>query len=239
MLPLERWLDDATLRAIAAEANLSETAFTVPAPAGSGADYALRWFTPTTEVEMCGHGTLAAGHVLLGARACVRFATRHAGLLTVARAGEGYALSLPALPPAPRPLPEIARAIGGSPRETLWHDRSYAVLVYADEAAVRALAPDFAGLRAFGDTAFVATAPGAASDVVSRVFVPGAGVDEDPVTGSAHAVIAPYWAARLGRDRFSAYQASARGGRLDCRLDGDRVVLVGACVTVIEGVLTL
>ena len=238
VVPLETWLDDATLQAIAAENNLSETAFTVPLD-GMDADYELRWFTPTLEIALCGHATLASGHVLIGGRARVRFLTRRSGVLVVERDGAGYALSLPALAPAAKPMPEIAAAVGGAPAETLWQEGGYSVLVYPDEAAVRALAPDFATLRAGGDTLYIATAPGDTTDVVSRAFAPGAGIDEDPVTGGAHAVIVPYWAARLGRERFTAFQASARGGHLTCTLAGDRVVLGGTCVTVIEGRLTL
>ena len=238
VMPLDAWLDDATLQAIAAENNLSETAFTVPL-AGVEADYELRWFTPTVEVALCGHATLASGHVLIGDRAEIRFRTRRAGLLSIRRSEGGYAMSLPAWAPAPKPMPEIAAAVGGNPEETLWHEGGYSVLVYPDEAAVRALAPDFATLRAGGDTLYIATAPGIATDVVSRAFAPGAGIDEDPVTGSAHAVIAPYWASRLGRAGFTAFQASSRGGHLACTLEGDRVVLGGACVTVIEGRFTV
>ena len=238
---LDAWLDDATLQAIAAENNLAETAFLIPATE-AGADFELRWFTPAVEVALCGHATLASGHVLLGddpARASVRLRTRKAGVLTVSRAGEGYALDLPAWAPAPRPLPETVAGVGGAPVETLWREGDYSVLVYANEAEVRALAPDFRALREQGDVLFIATAPGEATDIVSRVFAPGAGIDEDPVTGSAHSIIVPYWAARLGRDRFTAFQASARGGRIDCALTGDRVVLGGRCVTVIEGVMRL
>ena len=236
VMPLDAWLDDATLQAIAAENNLAETAFTIPAE--GDADYELRWFTPTYEVVMCGHATLASGHILLGDRARIRFRTRNAGILEVARAGDGYALSLPAWHPHPRPLPEAVAALELDPAavvETLWHEQRYGVVVVADEATVRAIAPDFRALARFGDWLTVVTAPGDRTDVASRAFAPGAGIDEDPVTGSAHAVIAPYWAARLGRDRFTAFQASRRGGHLDCALEGDRVVLGGACVTVIEG----
>lgn len=231
---LERWPDDGVLQAVAAENNLAETAFLVPADG----DHELRWFTPAVEVAMCGHATLASGHVLLGddpARAAVRFHTRKAGTLTVRREGAGYALDLPAWTPLPRPLPEITAAVGGMPTETLWHDAGYAVLVYRDEAAVRALTPDFGALARQGNIIAIATAPGDATDIVSRVFAPGAGIDEDPVTGSAHAVTAPYWATWLGRDRFTAFQASRRGGHLGCAVGGGRVILSGACVTVIEG----
>ncbi|WCT74953.1 PhzF family phenazine biosynthesis protein [Sphingomonas naphthae] len=238
VMPLEAWLDDATLQAIGEENNLAETAFTIPCADGE-ADYELRWFTPAVEVVLCGHATLASGHVLIGDRDVVRFRTRKAGILTVARDGDGYALSLPAWGPEPAPLPDATRLMGGAPVETLRHPGGYAVLVYENEAAIRALAPDFAAMKPLGDTLYIATAPGEVADVVSRVFAPGAGIDEDPVTGSAHGVISPYWARRLGRDSFTAFQASARGGHLTCRIEGDRVVLGGTCVTVIEGVFRL
>lgn len=242
VMPLEAWLDDALLQAIAAENNLAETAFTVPLAAGDEADYELRWFTPTTEAAMCGHATLATGHALMGDQERLRFRTRRAGVLEVARAGEGYALSLPAWVPAPKPLPEVVAALGLDPAvvvETLWHEMDYGVVVLADEAAVRACDPDFRALARFGDWLTIVTAPGDTTDIVSRAFVPGAGIDEDPVTGSAHAVIVPYWAERLGRTRLTAFQASARGGHMTCRLEGDRVVLGGRCVTVIEGTMLL
>ena len=238
VMPLDRWLDDATLQAIAAENNLAETAFLAPAPDDADADYELRWFTPTVEVVLCGHATLASGHVLLGddpARQIVRFRTRKAGLLSVARAGEGYALDLPCWPTAPKPLPDLAAAMGGAPSETQWREGGYSLFVYESEAEICALAPDFRKLAQAGDILFIATAPGIETDVVSRVFAPGAGVDEDPVTGSAHSILTPYWAARLGRGSFSAYQASARGGHVACQLADDRVILGGRCVTVIEG----
>lgn len=236
VIPLDEWLDDATLQAIAAENNLAETAFTVPAT--GEADFELRWFTPTLEVVMCGHATLASGHVLMGARDRVRFRTRNAGLLEVARAGDGYRLSLPAWVPAARPLPDIVAALGIDPAsvaETLWHEQRYAVVVLPDEAAVRACRPDMPALAAMGDVLAIVTALGERTDIASRAFAPGAGIDEDPVTGSAHAVVGPFWAERLGRPRFSAFQASARGGRLDVSVEGDRVVLGGRCVSVIEG----
>ncbi|PZU10898.1 PhzF family phenazine biosynthesis protein [Sphingomonas sp.] len=241
VMPLGAWPEDALLQAIAAENNLAETAFTVPLDDGP-ADYELRWFTPTSEVEMCGHATLASGHVLMGARDRVRFATRKAGLLEVARDGQGYALTLPVWIPHPKPLPEIVAALDVDPAdvvETLWHERHYGVVVLAHEAAVRACTPDMRRLARSGDWLTIVTSLGRDTDIVSRAFAPGAGIDEDPVTGSAHAVVVPYWAERLGRASLSAFQASARGGHLACRLEGDRVVLGGTCVTVIEGVMTL
>jgi predicted PhzF superfamily epimerase YddE/YHI9 len=234
VMPLDAWLDDATLQAIAAENNLSETAFTVATPDDAEADYALRWFTPTVEVKLCGHATLASGHVLIAGNA-VRFRTRHAGILTLLRQGERYALSLPAWTMAPRALPDLVAGLGGQPLESHWRDGGYSLFLFPDAAAVRALAPDFAALKAQGDIMLIATAPGEDSDIVSRVFVPGGGVDEDPVTGSAHCLLTPFWAERLGKREISAVQASARGGRLGCALDGDRVILTGSCRTVIEG----
>ncbi len=233
VIPLEAWLDDATLQAIAGENNLAETAFAVPTT--GDADYELRWFSPTIEVTLCGHATLAAGHVLIGERETVRFRTPRSGLLSVSRDGDGYSMALPAFVATPRPLPEITAALGGNPIETLWHEGGYALVRYADEAAVRALRPDFRALEELGNFLHIVTAPGIGTDIVSRAFAPGAGIDEDPVTGSAHSVLTPYWAGTLGRDSFTAYQASPRGGHISCRLDGNRVVLGGRCVTVIEG----
>jgi PhzF family phenazine biosynthesis protein len=241
VMPLESWLPDAVLQAIAAENNLAETAFLIPAT--GDADFELRWFTPTTEVVMCGHATLASGHYVLSGDATrdeVRFRTRKAGILSVARDDAGYAMSLPAWKPSPGPLPAFLAALGlESAIETLWHENFYGVILLENAAAVRAVDPDFRALAAQGDWLTIVTARGEDTDIISRAFAPGAGIDEDPVTGSAHAVLAPYWAARLGRDRFTAYQASARGGYLDCTLADDRVVLRGSCVTVIEGVFSV
>ncbi len=238
VMPLDAWLDDATLHAIAIENNLSETAFLV-ADASGEADYELRWFTPGNEVVLCGHATLASGHVVLSgdpSRETIRFRTRRAGALSVTRAGAGYELALPVWRPEPRPLPDLVAALGvEGVVETLWHEHRYALVVVDDEATVRGCRPDMRALAADGDVLTILSAKGSGTDIVSRAFVPGGGVDEDPVTGSAHAVLTPYWCEKLGRDRLTAFQASARGGYLDCRLDGDRVVLGGRCVTVIEG----
>jgi PhzF family phenazine biosynthesis protein len=242
VIPLAEWLDDATLQAIGAENNLAETAFIVPDTTGE-ADFELRWFTPMTEVVLCGHATLASGHFVLSGDPSldtVRFRTRKAGVLEVARKGDGYELALPAWAPNPKPLPEIVAALGlESAVETLWQPARYALIVLDSAEQVRALDPDFRKLAALGNILTIVTAPGDDTDIISRAFAPGGGIDEDPVTGSAHAVSVPYWAQRLGRDSFSAYQASARGGYLTCRLDGDRVMLGGTCVTVIEGTFFL
>lgn len=247
VMPLRAWLDDAVLQHIAEENNLSETAFIVPIAGsdddgGKGPDFELRWFTPAAEVALCGHATLASGHYVLSSdpsRDAVSFSTRKAGVLSVTRDGAGYALALPAWGPEPCQRAGVLAALGVAQAETLWHPGGYALVVLADEAAVLAVRPDFRALAEEGDVLTIVTAPGDSSDVVSRVFAPGAGIDEDPVTGSAHAVMVPYWTKRLGRESFTAYQASVRGGRLTCRLEGERVILGGGCVTVIEGEFTL
>jgi PhzF family phenazine biosynthesis protein len=241
VMPLDAWLDDTVLQAIAEENNLSETAFLVPDASGT-ADYELRWFTPAHEAALCGHATLASGHYVLSAdQACERvtFRTRQAGVLAVARDGDGYTLALPVWKPSARAMPGIVAALNvGEPVETLWYETGYALVVVPDEATVRGAAPDLAALAAEGKLVVIVAARGETADIVSRVFTPYHAIPEDPVTGSAHAVMVPYWAEQLG-DRFTAFQASARGGRLDCRLDGDRVILGGRCVTVIEGVFML
>ena len=241
VMPLDAWLPDAVLQAIAEENNLAETAFLVPAT--GDADYDLRWFTPAVEVALCGHATLASGHYLLGQSDAqsVRFRTRKAGILEVRRAAAGYELDLPAWEMVPADRSAIGALLGSAPAESLWRDGGYSLFVYESEDQVRALKPDFAALATLdpGDILYIATAPGRDTDVVSRVFAPGAGIDEDPVTGSAHCLLTPYWTKRLRRPSFSAFQASARGGHVACRLDGDRAVLGGNCVTVIEGVFHL
>jgi PhzF family phenazine biosynthesis protein len=236
VIPLQQWLPDEMMQAIALENNLSETAFAVPA--SGDADYELRWFTPTTEVDMCGHATLASGHVLIEGEQ-VRFRTRKAGVLTVRRDGSQLRLDLPAMPVQPGSQDALLSALGLEEAETFLSvadTQATAIILVKDEAAVRACRPDMAALREVPLMAIV-TARGDATDVVSRVFVPAWGVDEDPVTGSAHAALTPFWCERLGREAFTALQASLRGGRIDCRLRGDRAILTGECVTVIEGTL--
>ena len=233
VMPLERWLDEATMQAIAAENNLSETAFAVASELQE-ADYDLRWFTPTAEVELCGHATLAAGHVLIHGRS-VRFSTK-SGTLIVSRRGDLLELDLPAARLTEVREPELNRALG-LPDLSAWLAEGCndaAIIEVADEAAVRAIKPDFAALKAIRRMAVV-TAPGDKCDIASRVFVPYVGIDEDPVTGSAHAALVPKWANQLGRTEFTALQASARSGLLHCRLEGDRVILGGHCRTVIVG----
>lgn len=236
VMPLDHWLEDGLMQAIAAENNLSETAFTVPREGGD-ADFDLRWFTPATEVKLCGHATLAAAHILIRGDQ-VRFSTR-SGVLTVRRDNDLLQLDLPASPVEPRDIPGLDEALGVSgPTFGGEGPQGIAIMLLEDEAAVRSVRPDFSALQAFPDLVIV-TAPGEETDVASRVFAVPVGIDEDPVTGAAHAALVPFWAKRLGRREFTAFQASRRGGLLYCRDAGERVILGGRCVTVIEGYFQL
>ena len=232
VMPLDHWLPDEVMQAIAAENNLAETAFTVPSESDD-ADYDLRWFTPTVEVNLCGHATLASAHILLhGER--VRFSTK-SGVLTVTREDGLLKLDMPAAPVEPADLPALTDALSIEGETFLGRQgNGNAIVLLTDEAAVRAVKPDFAALRTLPYLVSV-TAPGEHHAVASRVFAAYHGIDEDPVTGSAHTALVPFWAERLGRDRFTALQASRRTGILHCELRGDRVVLGGHAVTVIEG----
>ena len=239
--PLKSWLPDATLQAIAMENNLSETAFFVKA----GADYDLRWFTPAVEVDLCGHATLAAAWVILEklepGRPAVTFHTL-SGELQVTRKLDLLALDFPARPAEPvRATPPLLAALGGNPRE-VWAARDYMV-VYDSEEEIRALAPDMNLLSQIDRFAVIVTAPGQpgehACDFVSRFFAPAQGVAEDPVTGSAHCTLIPYWAGRLNKHRLLARQVSRRGGELYCELLGDRVSIAGRAALFLEGVIRL
>ena len=236
VMPLDQWLDDATLLAIAEENNFAETAFLVKDETGE-ADWELRWFTPTMEIRLCGHATLASGHVLLardgGER--ITFRTRKAGVLEVARSDSGYELGLPLIESSPGEWPEAVDLLGSKPRKISLNPEGYGLYLFESEEQVRALDPDLRGLGSLGDDQFICTAPGERTDVVSRVFVPGGGVDEDSFTGSAHACLTHFWTERLRRDSFTAHQASRRGGDATCRREGDRAILGGQCVTVVEG----
>ena len=235
---LDAWLDDRRLQAIAAENNLSETAFLVSAES-SVADYELRWFTPTVEVDLCGHATLASGFVVLndlaGAHDDVTFSTR-SGRLAVAREGDLYTLDFPVYPPEPaeEQREAVAAAMGARP-EALHRGGSFWLAVYDSAETVAGLAPDMDRTAALGGQGVIASAPGQEVDIVSRFFAPQAGIDEDPVTGSAHTVLTPYWTERLGKPELQARQISARGGELICRLNGDRVAIGGRCQLVIAG----
>jgi PhzF family phenazine biosynthesis protein len=242
VVPLESWVSDERMLAIASENNLSETAFFVPTTE-HGADYHLRWFTPKLEVDLCGHATLASAHTLYRhlnrTQPAVRFHTR-SGLLTVERDASmpgRYSMDLPALPVHPVETPNaLAEALGRCPVE-LYRGRNL-LAVFDTKRDIHELRPDFSRLAAIteltGALGVICTAPGASHDIVSRYFAPHAGVNEDPATGSAHCSLAPYWAARLGRNKLSAHQVSARGGEMLCEVMGDRVKLTGDAVSVME-----
>ncbi|WP_103891141.1 PhzF family phenazine biosynthesis protein [Actinacidiphila yanglinensis] len=246
LLGADGFPSDGWLQQVAAELNLSETAFAHPLPPGEDADWALRWFTPATEVRLCGHATLATAHVLRTtgqAHGTVRFRTK-AGVLAAAADGDGtITLDFPAAPLTEEPAPDgLAAALGAEPltvRDT-GPDCGDLLVELADESAVRSLAPDFRALATLSRRGVIATAAaeeGRGYDFVSRGFFPAVGIDEDPVTGSAHTALAPFWSARLGRDALTAFQASARGGLVATRLRGDRVELTGSAVTVVDGEL--
>ena len=238
VMPLDHWLPDETMQAIAAENNLSETAFTVPSERDD-ADYDLRWFTPATEVPLCGHATFAAAHILIHGET-IRFSTQ-SGILTVSRDGDKLQMSLPAYSLRAGAVPGLLEALRIDQGEMLiGHGAEPAVIILLqDEAAVRSVQPDFRALAALNLFLAIVTAPGDGQDIASRVFCPSVGIDEDPVTGAAHAALVPFWAERLGRNRFTALQASKRSGLLDCELKGDWVILGGHAVTVIEGYFQL
>jgi len=235
VVPMDRFLDDTMLQAIAAENNLAETAFLVP----EGGDYRLRWFTPTVEVPLCGHATLASAAAVMErlepGRGKVIFHTA-SGALTVNRINGGYAMDFPVRPSVPVETPPgLAEALGVVPVEVLSDTFNYIVLL-ENAQLVRDLAPDIAAIARMDRSGVIVTAPGDETyDFVSRYFAPAKGIPEDPVTGGAHCALAPYWAKRLGKTALRAYQASRRGGEITCRLTGDRVELEGSCVFYLEG----
>ncbi len=241
VVPLEAWLDDSVLQAVAAENNLSETAFFV----ADGDSYQLRWFTPTVEVKLCGHATLAAAFVIFEKLEPsgheVRFETL-SGTLTVSRADTRLVMNFPvweltAVDPGP---PELLDGLGVKPTAVFVvpaEDNYFAVL--EDEAQIRAVRPDYELLSRLHPAGVVVTAPGDTSDCVSRYFAPSFGIPEDPATGSIHCALVPYWANRLGKREIFARQASARGAELHCEHRGDRVLIAGHAVEYLEGHITV
>ncbi len=254
--PLEAWLDDDVMQAVAAENNLSETAFFMPDPEKGPGQFRLRWFTPTDEVDLCGHATLASAHILLTELApslpALHFETR-SGSLIVTRADQGgYAMDFPALVPRPVEgaqtlIEHLGASLGRRPVEVL--RASNLLAVYETEEDVRRLRyqSDLRDVLMEGDSwGLIVTAPAGQScdyDFVSRFFAPAKGVPEDPVTGSAHCTLAPYWTGRLERDDLTGFQASARGGLVRCRYDpvahAHRVILSGHCVSYLRGTITV
>jgi PhzF family phenazine biosynthesis protein len=236
VVPMRDWLPDPVLQKIAAENNLSETAYLVP----DGAAYALRWFTPTTEVELCGHATLASAAIvfefLKPASRQVSFTTRRAGTLQVTQRPDGLLeMDFPARPPEPTATPPgLAAALGAQPHEIFGHG-AMTVALFEHEDEVRRLAPDFRALGKVPCGSVIATAPGTEFDFVSRFFGPNVGIDEDPVTGSAHCLLVPFWARRLGRKSLTARQISARGGTILAEHKDDRVLLAGRTQLYLEG----
>jgi PhzF family phenazine biosynthesis protein len=237
--PLDSWLDDRTLQSIAAENNLSETAFLVR----SGAAFELRWFTPLVEVSLCGHATLASAHVIFEIlrwpHDAVSFQTRKSGVLTVCRRGGLLEMDFPTRPASPMEQPPgLERALGARPERVLGSAEDLLVIL-ADERAVRQLQPDFTALGRIESRGVIVSARGGPGDFVSRFFAPAVGILEDPVTGSAHCVLVPYWARVLGKQELHAFQVSKRGGELFCRDRGDRVTIAGNAVLYLEGKVTI
>ena len=236
---LDAWLPDRTLQAIGRENNLSETAFIVP----RGEAFELRWFTPEVEVDLCGHATLAGAHVLFHhgytSDTKVVFECRQAGTLSVTRDGDLLTLDFPARPPAAINVDrdQLAEALGAAPSAVLAARDLLAI--FPRQADVEALRPHFAKVRALDAFAVIATAPGDRSDFVSRFFAPRAGIDEDPVTGSAHCTLVPYWSRRLKRTKLHALQVSSRGGELFCEDRGERVAIAGRAVEYLRGEITI
>lgn len=235
--PLEKWLSDETLQSIAAENNLAETAYFVP----KNDRFHLRWFTPGCEVDLCGHATLASAYVLfqyLNQQGETIYFDTKSGELTVTRNGDLLTMDFPSRPPAAiTPEPGLVEAVGGNPLEVL--AARDVVLVYATEAEVQALSPDMFALTKLDHFGFIATAPGTKSDFVSRFFAPAKGVPEDPVTGSAHSTLIPYWAGKLGKTDLLARQISKRTGELYCKLRGDRVKISGYAAPYLRGTITV
>jgi PhzF family phenazine biosynthesis protein len=234
--------DPAWMQRVAMEMNLSETAFARPVE-DPGAGYELRWFTPRVEVALCGHATLASAHVLYETGAVpadrpIRFHTLHSGVLTVSREDGRLAMDFPACPPEEITAPGgLAEALGATPSWTGRNAQNDILAVLGDAAGVRSLAPDISALTRIDARGICVTAADAEHDFVSRFFAPSVGIAEDPVTGSAHCMLAPFWAGRLGRTEMRAHQASPRGGEVRVEARGDRVILGGSAVTVLEGTL--
>ncbi len=236
VVPLEEWLDDSVMQAIAAENNLAETAFFVPTEEG----FHLRWFTPSTEVPLCGHATLASSHVIFNElgydQDTIHFQTK-SGVLSVKRKGDGLSMDFPASPPKPSTIPEgLEDALGGI-KLLEAHESGFLLVVASDEKAVESTQVDHAALAKIAPGDFILTAKSKTYDFVSRCFAPAMGIDEDPVTGAAHCVSVPFWADRLGKNVLHARQVSKRGGDLICTLDGDRVELFGKAAQFLTGTI--
>lgn len=237
--PLTGWLPDEIMQKIAVENNLAETAFFVKNTNG----YKLRWFTPEYEIDLCGHATLASAHILfteLGYSGdAIHFETIKAGTLIVTKAGDKYTMDFPSRPPIPIEPPNgLIEALGEKQPLEFLRSRDY-FIVYRSEDDIKDISPDFFALSKMDTVGVIVTAPGKDVDFVSRFFAPGAGIPEDPVTGSAHCNLIPYWAKKLGKDKLHAYQLSNRKGELWCELKGERVLMSGKAVTYLRGEITI
>ncbi len=237
--PLENWLEDDLLQNIATENNLSETAFFVKRENY----YEIRWFTPLVEVDLCGHATLAAAHILFNHLNYVDdqllFKSRHSGILEVKRSGTVLTLNFPADHLAPAVAPEnLFEGLGKTPIE-LWKGKTDYLLYFSSQGDIESLSPDFSILKNIDARGLIVTAPGIDCDFVSRFFAPAVGINEDPVTGSAHTSLVPFWAARLGKSTFKAQQLSSRSGKLECELLNDRVLISGEATTYLTGTIKI
>ncbi len=233
--PLTEWLPAETMQKIAAENNIAETAYFVKQDDG----YGLRWFTPELEIDLCGHATLATAHILFTELAysgsSINFYTQKAGTLVVTKNGDKYTLDFPSRPPQAAVAPaELLTALGGKTPVEVLRSRDY-FLVYETEQDIRDIKPDFNLLGTVDTIGVIVTAVGNEADFVSRFFAPAAGINEDPVTGSAHCNLIPYWAEKLGKDKLHAYQISSRKGELWCENKGERVLMAGKAVTYLKG----
>ncbi|TYP92223.1 phenazine biosynthesis protein PhzF family [Fodinibius salinus] len=235
--PLSEWVSDELMQQVAMENNLSETAFFVP----QNDRYRLRWFTPTTEVDLCGHATLASAHVLFEhleyQRSTIKFDT-NSGVLKVRKEDDQLVMDFPAAALNATETPDFLEKAIGHPAKELYHDTDY-LYVLENEEQIRNLDPDIAAISKADARGVIVTAPSKQVDFVSRFFAPAAGVDEDPVTGSAHTMLTPYWAQQLGKEKLVGRQVSQRGGTVYCRQHGDRIALGGQACTFMQGVITL
>lgn len=237
VIPLQQWIDDALMQRIAMENNLSETVFFVPT--GGAGNYHIRWFTPDYEIDLCGHATLASAYIINTivepGIAEINFTTQKVGPLQATAKDGIFTLNFPSRMPQPCELPAgLLESVGVNSAVEVLRSRDY-FIVLENEGAVRSVVPDYSKMTQLDTTGVIVTAKGDSVDAVSRCFYPGAGVPEDPVTGSAHCNVVPYWAGKLGKTELHCQQLSARGGDLHCRLNGDRVYMSGTCVLFMKG----
>ncbi len=238
VIPLQEWLDDSVMQKIALENNLSETAFFVEEPEG----LRIRWFTPAAEVKLCGHATLATAHVLFNhlgyTKNKINFNSR-SGILSVEKSDDLLTLDFPVSDIQTIPVPEEAEKITGTKPVAAIRGRDDLMFVYSKESQIQNMAPNFLLLEKFDSRGLIVTAQGKNYDFVSRFFAPAVGINEDPVTGSAHTMLIPYWAKELGKNKLKARQLSKRGGTVYCQLNNERVLIAGKAVTYLEGKINL